>query len=62
MSENEFEHEGKRYRAVDSDMRCDKCSLYDPYTPACKRKWLEPSCHAAARSDGKSKIFVEVKP
>lgn len=66
MNENEFEHEGKRYRAVDApDWSCVSGKLTCAF-------WVDgeclgpnerkASCLPSMRADGKSKIFVEVKP
>jgi len=58
LSENEFEHEGKRYRAepCPNDGPCYSCAFR-------KRRCAElPPCVEELRKDKRTVIFVEVKP
>ena len=60
MSENEFEHEGKRYRAADctDDGPCYGCA----FRKRIRRCANLPPCAASFRKDHRNVIFVEVKP
>jgi hypothetical protein len=66
MNENEFEHDGKKYRAIDADDGCciageTPCAFFvdgECLIP-CEGKCR---CLPSMRSDGKCKIFKEVTP
>ena len=67
MSENEFEHEGKRYRAEATNggsLDCRWCAFLTPLTSDCDTNagFKKPSCMAKDRTDHRNVIFVEVKP
>ena len=61
MNENEFEHEGKRYRAVAEKHDCRGCA-FELCLDGCCSRFRSPSCVATVRQDFRNVIFVEVKP
>lgn len=61
MNENEFEHEGKTFEAIEKAKSMSRCTHFafdkthdclDPYNEI-------PSCDEADRTDGRRVIFVE---
>ena len=57
MNENEFELDGKRYRAVETDdYDCESCAF------ASNQNCNDMKCLKSTRADGRMVYFVEVKP
>jgi len=57
MNENEFEHDGKVYVAVDAEFACDGCAAQFS-----GRFCSVAKCCDDERSDGRDVIFVEKQP
>jgi hypothetical protein len=65
MSENEFEHDGKKYRAVEAyGLDCAECAFLLPLSCDCDTNagFKKPSCMGKDRADHRNVIFLEVKP
>lgn len=65
MNENEFEHDGKVYVAVDERLGCEGCSFQTKIHGGCNFAaaiGFGPYCFKPRRQDGRNVIFVEKQP